>query len=96
MLRLLGTIGGYVWTFESVARERKARIDVHLYTGAKLEFNCGDNIVELEQETQWPSSGNVKFTLRSQQVHVDLRLRIPGWAESWKVRWRFPVLAITC
>lgn len=85
MLRLLGTVGGYTWTFNTLETERKARIDVHLYTGAKLEFNCGDDLVELEQETQWPSSGDVKFTLRSQKIQVDLWLRIPGWAESWKV-----------
>ena len=95
MLRLLGTIGGYVWTFKSDAENRKARIDVHLYTGAKLEFNCGDNIVELEQETQWPFSGDVKFTLRSQQVQVNLQLRIPGWAASWKVSLKFAVLRMT-
>lgn len=85
MLRLLGTVGGYTWTFNTLEVERKARIDIHLYTGAKLEFNCGDDLVELEQETQWPSSGDVKFTLRSQKIQVDLWLRIPGWAESWKV-----------
>lgn len=85
MLRLLGTIGGYIWSYTTVNTQRRARIDVHLYVGAKLEFDCGNDLIELEQETQWPSSGDVKFRLRSQKVQVDLRLRIPGWAESWKV-----------
>jgi DUF1680 family protein len=89
MLRLLGTIGGYIWTFTSLDTERRARIDVHLYTGAKLEFDCGDDIIEIEQETQWPSSGDVKFRLHSQKVQIDLRLRIPGWAESWKASQKF-------
>lgn len=85
MLRLLGTIGGYIWTYNSTAAEKRAQVDVHLYIGAKLTFDCGKDIVELEQETDWPSSGDVKFGLRSQKIKVDLRLRIPGWAESWKV-----------
>jgi len=85
MLRLLGTIGGYIWTYRTVNAERRAHIDVHLYIGAKLGFDCGGDMIELEQETQWPSAGDVKFRLRSQKVKVDLRLRIPGWAESWKV-----------
>jgi len=86
MLRLLGTIGGYIWTYNAMVEYRSAHIDVHLYVGAKLTFDCGSDIVELQQETHWPSSGDVKFSLRSKSAKVDIRLRIPGWAESWKVR----------
>ncbi|CAD0111513.1 unnamed protein product, partial [Aureobasidium uvarum] len=85
MLRLLGTIGGYIWSYQSIATEKRAQIDVHLYIGSKLAFECGENTIALEQETNWPSSGDVKFKLHSNSVKVDLRLRIPGWAESWKI-----------
>ncbi|KAG9958708.1 DUF1680-domain-containing protein, partial [Aureobasidium melanogenum] len=94
MLRLLGTIGGYIWTHDCTAAERRAHVDVHLYIGAKLTFDCGKDIVELEQETDWPSSGDVKFRLRSQKVQVDLQLRIPGWAESWKITPECPDLVV--
>ncbi|THW75575.1 DUF1680-domain-containing protein [Aureobasidium pullulans] len=85
MLRLLATIGGYIWTYNAMVEYRSAHIDVHLYVGAKLTFDCGSDIVELQQETHWPSSGDVKFSLRSKSAKVDIRLRIPGWAESWKI-----------
>ncbi|KAI4728144.1 DUF1680-domain-containing protein [Aureobasidium sp. EXF-10728] len=85
MLRLLGTIGGYIWTYSSMDTEKRAQIDVHLYVGAKLAFDCGEEMVALEQETDWPSSGDVEFKLHSGKIQVDLRLRIPGWAESWTI-----------
>lgn len=91
MLRLLGTIGGYIWSYDVTAAEKRARVDVHLYIGAKLTFERGKDIIELEQETDWPSSNDVNFRLRSQKVKVDIRLRIPGWAESWKVCYNFPL-----
>ncbi|KAI5254632.1 DUF1680-domain-containing protein [Aureobasidium subglaciale] len=90
MLRLLGTIGGYIWSFDTDSDNRTAQIDVHLYVGAKLVFDCGQSQVILEQETNWPLSGDVRFKLHSETIDVAIRLRIPSWAKSWKITPQLP------
>ena len=83
--RLLGTLGGYLWTHKEV-KPSEVDIDIHLYTSATLTFKASEKRVQLVQKSQWPWSGDVEFELDSEpSLNVCLRLRIPQWAESWSI-----------
>lgn len=82
--RLLGYIGGYLWT--SKVEKQSLEIHIHMYSSAALSTKVGNEAVELEQESNWPWEGKVRFTLRNpSRVQTTIRLRIPGWADSWQV-----------
>lgn len=84
MTRTMGILGGYVWThgLDGAA----AFVNVHQYTSAALTFQVGQTSVELKQESNWPWNGDVNFSLKtSAPVSVSIRLRIPAWAEGFKV-----------
>lgn len=86
MLRLLGQIGGYIWTYQTRPVDESATIAVHLYISSKLQFEVGSSMIEFEQESNWPLDGEIKFVLRRQSTSkVDIKLRIPGWAKSFEV-----------
>ncbi|KAJ5827742.1 Six-hairpin glycosidase [Penicillium robsamsonii] len=83
--RTLGYLGGYVWSHST--NEQKAVVNVHLYTAATLRLQVSESVIEITQKTDWPWNGDVNFTIRTEgpPVDLELRLRIPGWAESWQV-----------
>lgn len=83
--RTMGILGGYMWTGGiDDATNSTAFINVHQYTSATLTFPVDSGNIELVQESDWPWNGDVKFSLKAQSK-VCIRLRIPGWAESFKV-----------
>ena len=86
--RLLGQIGGYIWDHRSSTKEESAEIVVNLYVPSKIAFDVGKHSVNLVQESDWPWKGDIKFTLQTTLPKVSVKLRIPGWAKSYKVcRW---------
>ena len=88
--RLLGTLGGYVWTHSEKAPS-KVQINVHLYTSATLTFEASGHQVRLTQKTEWPWSGEIEFESEADEsVETLLRLRIPQWAESWSIKPSMP------
>ncbi len=85
--RLLGYIGRYLWSFKSDAEKNSAEVTVHMYSSAHLSIPLGTHTVELEQISNWPWEGKIAFKLHSpSEVSTTIKLRIPGWAEDWKVR----------
>ena len=57
--------------------------DVHaiLYAASTVELDIGDRKVRIDQETDYPRSGNVRFKVLPQgRVSFALRLRVPGWS----------------
>jgi DUF1680 family protein len=83
VLRLLGQIGGYVWSYK--LRDQAVEIAVHLYISSTLELNQDGVQLLLTQESAYPWKGEIKFDLQTSQ-NVTLRLRLPKWAGShWKV-----------
>lgn len=92
MTRLLGYIGGYLWTFDADAEKKKAQVNVHMYSSATLAIPLGDSKIELEQKTNWPWEGDVKFAVKGlPDVETSIKLRIPGWAKDWTVSFNFQV-----
>lgn len=86
ILRLLGSIGGYIYTCHDSVASSPAIVDVHLYIPSKHEFVAGGHTCEIIQESRWPWEGDIQFRLEApQDAKVELRLRIPAWASSWKV-----------
>ncbi|QSZ34759.1 hypothetical protein DSL72_007617 [Monilinia vaccinii-corymbosi] len=82
--RLLGYIGGYLWTSSKDEKKNAVEVNVHMYTSAKLKIQMGENAMVLEQKTNWPWDGNIQFCLENpQEISTTIRIRIPGWARDW-------------
>lgn len=86
MLRLLAQIGGYIWTRHIDEASKSAAVVTNLYVSSKLGFSVAGEEVEVNQQSDWPWHGEIKFATRSQSVKLTLSLRIPQWAESYTVQ----------
>lgn len=88
VLRLLGQIGGYIYTqteAEDTGSAQSAQVNVHLYIPSQYEVQAGGEKAVLIQKSNWPWSGRVEFEVQTKSSQVALALRIPAWAKSWKV-----------
>ncbi|KAL6799815.1 hypothetical protein J3E68DRAFT_396697 [Trichoderma sp. SZMC 28012] len=86
MARLLGYIGGYLWSQKVDEKSKSVEVAVHLYSSAIIKIPTGDTTVELEQKSNWPWDGKINFALRNaSEVATTIKLRIPGWATDWKL-----------
>ncbi|KUJ12705.1 DUF1680-domain-containing protein [Mollisia scopiformis] len=82
--RLLGYIGGYLWTFNNDEPDT-LQVNVHMYSSAQLSIPVGNKVVELEQKSNWPWEGRVEFALRNaSEIKSTIKLRIPSWADEWR------------
>lgn len=80
--RLYGSLGGYLWDFGE-SSEDEAFVNVHLFTKAELKFKAEAGEVVLQQDSDWPWDGLVKFRLKApDSVKTTIRLRIPGWSNN--------------
>ncbi|KAI8653572.1 hypothetical protein NCS55_01344300 [Fusarium keratoplasticum] len=79
LARLYGSLGGYLWDYGT--QDGGAYVNVHLYTSAKLTFEAGRKTVVLEQESNWPLEGKIKFQLSAPETQTTIRLRLPAWAQ---------------
>lgn len=84
ILRLLGHIGGYMFTKQANSADG-ASISIHLYTQSTLKIDVDGQQVELSQTTDWPLDGAVKFSLKSPSNKVTLKLRVPSWSPAYEV-----------
>ncbi|KAF2014206.1 glycoside hydrolase family 127 protein [Aaosphaeria arxii CBS 175.79] len=80
ILRLLGHIGGYIYTTTGSSANGDIQITTHLYISSTLDLETLGGKGSLTQETNWPWDGTVKFRLKSREDNVTLKVRIPGWA----------------
>lgn len=84
VLRLLGSIGGYIHTLAKASETSQPQINVHLYIPSTYKIELEGQEVTLTQKSNWPWEGKVDFELKT-SAEVSLALRIPGWATSWRV-----------
>jgi DUF1680 family protein len=85
--RLLGYIGGYLWSSVVHEKDSSAQINIHMYSSATLKVPVASDPIELEQKSNWPWEGKIDFSFRgSAKVSTTIKLRIPGWAVGWEVR----------
>ncbi|KAF2396785.1 DUF1680-domain-containing protein [Trichodelitschia bisporula] len=91
--RLLGSLGGFIW-HAYVHSPYEVSIYIHLYESASLFYSVGlMRVVQLEQESNWPWEGKVKFNCKiTGKVSVDIYLRTPSWATGWTVTPMLPTI----
>ncbi|MCL5096088.1 MAG: glycoside hydrolase family 127 protein, partial [Candidatus Omnitrophica bacterium] len=64
-------------------RTQDGGIALNLFTSSDKKFDVNGKTVEIKQETQYPSSGEVKLTFTcSEPVECAFRFRTPRWAET--------------
>lgn len=74
--RLLASLGQYVYTV------RENTVYTHLYISGQAQIDFDGNQIILEQETNYPWSGNINFTIKTnQETNFTLALRIPDWCK---------------
>jgi len=79
MLRLLGSIGGYIYSDNT--SDGSTSVDVHLYIPSKHTFTVDSQERTLAQESNYPWNGTIRFTLDGPPDNaLSLRLRIPAFA----------------
>jgi len=72
--RLLGSMQQYIYTVDD------SGVQVNMYNTSKLATRIGGAGVKLEQETDYPRSGDVKISVKS-DAKFAMSLRVPAWAE---------------
>ena len=84
--RLLGYIGGYLWSSNTDLLKKSVEVNIHMFSSAKLSIPVGKDVVEVEQKSSWPWDGKIDFTVRTPPgVSTIAKIRIPSWAEGWQV-----------
>ena len=79
--RLISSLGEYAYA------QSDTDIAVHLYVQGSAKLTVGGQAVTLHQKTEYPWDGRVSITLDvSKPAIFGLRLRIPGWCRSWKLK----------
>lgn len=97
--RVLGHVGGYVWT-PRMEGKKKVVVDVHLFASGTLTYPVegSDAVVKLTQESNYPWEGEIAFALEhtGSDIEVEVNVRIPSWAnDDWKASFPLVVLQLT-
>ncbi|MDN4524114.1 glycoside hydrolase family 127 protein [Fictibacillus fluitans] len=72
--RLLSSLGQYIYTVQGDT------LYTNLYIGSKTDVELNGNNVTLIQESNYPWSGEIKFTVEADQENdFTLALRLPDW-----------------
>jgi len=77
--RFLNSMGGYLYGTDSV--EDTLRFTVHNYVGGEVLVGQSTWVVE----TEWPWHGRTSLRVKAESEPTIVRLRVPRWAESYKV-----------
>lgn len=81
MLRILGYIGGYVWT----RQDKENAVTVNLYIPSTLEYQTNGENVRISQQGNWPWEERVHFAVETSSEDLSMKLRIPQWAPSFEI-----------
>lgn len=80
LARIVASIGGYFYS------NTADRLYVHLYNSNAASFEFGGTSVQLNQETNYPWDGTIRFTINADNpTEFELALRIPGWCRTYTV-----------
>jgi DUF1680 family protein len=81
LARLFSSLGEYIYG------QSETEAAVHLYIQSTAELTVGGQAVTLRQQTDYPWEGTVTLQVSPDQpATFGLRLRIPGWCRSARVR----------
>ena len=75
--RLLSSLGEYIYSYNA------DEIAVHLFVQGSAQFQLGEQVLTLTQQTRYPWEGRVVISLEMEQpVELTLKLRVPGWCRT--------------
>jgi DUF1680 family protein len=81
LARFIVSFPGYMYTTSDDG------VQVHLYEKSTSKLNFKNSVVEIEQETDYPWSGEVTFTVETDiEEPFSISLRIPSWADDFVLR----------
>ena len=73
--RLIASLGSYIYG------QKGNDIYVNLFASSQTSFQLKKNIIQVQQETNYPWSGLVKLTVHiPKKENAAIAMRIPGWA----------------
>lgn len=79
--RLLASLGQYIYTVQDKT------VYTHLYVGGQADLELGGKSIQLEQQTNYPWDGAVRFELTmDEDTQFTLALRIPDWCDGASVQ----------
>lgn len=77
LARLLTSLGNYVYT------QNERSVAVHLYAQSRATIACGNQLMTIEQQTDYPWSPDIRMTIGgNDSERFTLALRIPAWCHS--------------
>lgn len=76
LARLLSSLDEYMYTVKDDT------IYSNLYMSNKSRFKINDQVIDIEESTNYPWQGNIAFTINSKAV-FKLGIRIPNWAKKY-------------
>lgn len=82
--RFVASIGEYLYT------TGENRVYAHQFAGSDTRIEVGGREVHVRQETEYPVSGRVKFTVEGGEG-VELAVRIPGWCRRFSLNVEYTV-----
>ena len=85
MLRVLGSIGGYIWDLLHKDDAKSSVLTVNLYISCTLECEVAGQPLRITQKTDWPWDSKVDFNVESSVPELTLKLRIPAYASSHEI-----------
>lgn len=87
LTRLLGMLGGYMWTTEKKDDESEVAVNVHMYGSATLRIPTSKGDITVTQTSDWPWAGEISFKVHNPtKIPLTLRLRIPHYINNHVVK----------
>ncbi|WP_424767230.1 glycoside hydrolase family 127 protein [Paenibacillus sp. sgz302251] len=87
--RLLASLGEYIYSVKG------STIYSHLYIGGQVEFSVGEARIGLQQHSDMPWEGKVRYEVTVQEpTAFALALRVPAWSSKTEVRVNGKVFSI--
>ena len=83
IMRLFGSIGGYVWSCDEEALQKDG-VAVHLYVSGTLTLPGKYSKTSISQTTQWPWDDKIDFAITGED-RFSIDLRIPSWATGFSL-----------
>jgi uncharacterized protein len=78
--RFIPAIPNYIYA------QKEDAIYANLFMASKTKFNINKKEITVEQLTNYPWEGNVKFIISAEKpISFDFKIRIPGWANNQPV-----------
>ena len=74
--RLMASLGKYIYTYSD------NNLQINLFTNSEVIRKFQDGKIALEQQSDYPWNGNVKFKIKEgKNVYCNIEIRIPEWSK---------------